>query len=59
MTRVTGTKKQRAAEVLQRASNGSALDMTFSAACLPDEQKLEIGAELSGDTGSHHRRRFC
>lgn len=46
MSRVNGTKKQRAAELLKRATNGPALDMTFSAAGLSDEQKQVIEAEL-------------
>ena len=46
MPRVIGTRKQRAAELLKRATNGPAFDMTFSEAGLSDEQKAAIQAEL-------------
>ena len=47
MPRVNGTKKQRAAELLDTATRGPALDLTFTEARLTDEQKQVLEAELA------------
>lgn len=47
MPKVTGTKKQRAAELLATATRGPAISLTFSAAGLSDEQKKVLEAELA------------
>lgn len=48
MAHPLGTKKQRAAELLKRATRGPSLSLTFTSAVgLTDEQKKVIEAEMA------------
>lgn len=47
MPRVTGTRKLRAAELLDRATHGPDMGLTFSGAGLSAEQKKVLEAELA------------